>query len=231
MPPDLSPALASGFVVLAVAMAMGFVWAVAHAPGPRSAGMTGAAMGIAALYLGVSFALAKAGVLANVDARPPPVGGMLLTMSAGMVALAFSRLGDRLLAWPLAALVGVQGFRILVELLLAAVYAEGALPAEMTYHGLNFDILSGLLAVAVGVWAWRGTVPRTVVVAWNVLGLALLAFVVAMAALSTFGVWPTDPRVTLPTVWPGVWLPAWLVQLALLGHVLVFRKLARGVGR
>ena len=228
MPSALSPALAAGFAGLALGMAVVFVWGAARAPGvPRSARATLGAVGVAGAYLGVSFALARAGVLADVDARPPPAGAMLAAMSLGMVALAFSRLGDRLLAWPLAVLVGVQAFRIAVEILLAATYRAGVLPAEMTYHGLNFDVASGVLALGLGVWVWRGTVPRGVVLAWNAFGLMLLGIVVAMAALSAFGVWATDPRVTLPTMWPGVWLPAWLVQLALLGHVLVFRKLAQ----
>lgn len=249
---DLSPPLSLGFVALTAGMALLFVWGVARAPGrPRSPSATLAAVGVVALYLGVSFALAQTGVLARVDARPPPVGMMLLAMSGGMVALAFSPLGDRLLAWPLGVLIGVQSFRIAVELLLAAVYADGALPVEMTYHGLNFDIVTGLAAVPLALWAWRGSVPnppvtvitmavptggpsgttrvpRGLVLAWNVLGVALLAVVVTMAALSAFGVWETEPRVLLPAMWPGVWLPAWLVQLGLFGHVLVFRKLARG---
>jgi hypothetical protein len=65
------------------------------------------------------------------------------------------------------------------------------------------------------------------VLAWNALGLGLLAVVVGTAAAAAFGVLETTPRMTLPTTWPGVWLPAWLVQLALFGHVLVFRKLTR----
>lgn len=228
MPLALSPALAAGFIGLALGMAAVFVAGVALAPGvPGSARATLGAVGVAALYLGVSFALARLGVLADVDARPPPAGLMLLAMGLGMVALAFSPLGDRLLAWPLGVLVGVQAFRIAVELLLAATYHAGGLPVEMTYEGLNFDVVSGVLALGLGLWAWRGTVPRGAVLAWNGLGLALLAIVVTMAALSAFGVWATEPRVALPAMWPGVWLPAWLVMLALLGHVLVFRKLAR----
>ena len=224
----LPPALSAGFVGLSLLMAAVFVGGVVFAPGrPRSAGSALGALGVAALYLGVSFTLARLGVLADVDVRPPPVGLMLAAMSLGTVALAASSLGDRLLAWPLGVLVGVQAFRIAVELLLAATYRAGALPVEMTYHGLNVDVVTGVLALGLGVWLWRAAPPRGAVLAWNALGLALLAFVVAMAALSAFGVWATEPRVTLPTAWPGVWLPAWLVQLALLGHVLVFRKLAR----
>ena len=152
---------------------------------------------------------------------------MLVAMGVGMVALAFSRVGDRLLRLPLAVLVGAQSFRVVVEGLLAGAYRAGTVPVEMTWHGLNLDVVTGLTAAALGLWLWQGSPPRWVVGAWNALGLALLAVVVTVAALSAFGVLPTEPRVALPVSWPGVWLPAWLVQLALLGHVLVFRALRR----
>ena len=224
----LPPDLAAGFVALALAMAAVFVWGAWAAPaGPGRQRAALAALVVAAVYLVGSAALAEAGVLARLDARPPPAAVMLGLFGVGTVALTFSQLGDRLLAWPLGVLVGVQAFRVAVELLLAATHHAGALPVEMTYEGLNFDIVTGLLAAALGVWAWRGGLPRGVVLAWNGLGLVLLAVVVTLAATSAFGVFETTPHVTLPATWPGVWLPAWLVQLALFGHVLVFRKLAR----
>ena len=104
------PALAAGFIALALAMAVLFVGASWAAP----LGETGAvrrawalrALAVAVVYLGVSAALAWAGVLARLDARPPPAALMLAAFGAGMAALAFSRFGERLLAWPLGVLVG-----------------------------------------------------------------------------------------------------------------------------
>jgi hypothetical protein len=37
---------------------------------------------------------------------------------------------------PLAALVGYQGFRVVVELLLHRAYVEGLMPVQMSYSGL-----------------------------------------------------------------------------------------------
>lgn len=229
----LSPLLAAAFVALAAAMAAVFVLGARFAPvaGDRPSdrgGATRLALAVAAVTLGVSAALAAAGVLTDVEARPPPATLLLVALGVGTVGVAFSRLGDRLLAWPLGVLVGVQAFRVLVEALLFAAHRGGAVPVEMTFAGHNFDVATGLLAAAIGLWAWRGTVPRWVVVAWNALGMVLLVVVVATAASSAFGFVETTPRLTLPTTWPGVWLPAWLVQLAFLGHLLVFRALRRG---
>lgn len=225
LPPVLSAALIA--LTLAMAGVVGFaLWRPEAEPVTRRRwGLVG--LGIAALFLGISGALAASGALTDVDARPPAAALMLLAFSVATVSLGLSRVGDRLLAWPLAWLVGVQAFRVLVEVWLAAAYDAGVVPAGVTYHGHNFDVATGLTAVALGVWLWRGSPPRWVVGAWNVLGLVLLTVVVATAALSAFGIVPTEPRLTLPVTFPGVWLPAWLVQLALLSHVLVFRALRR----
>ena len=64
---------------------------------------------------------------------------------------------------------------------------------------------------------------------WNVLGTALLATIVTIAILSAplpIRVFTEGPTNVWVTGFPGVWLPAVLVQAALLGHLLVFRKLA-----
>jgi hypothetical protein len=98
----------------------------------------------------------------------------------------------------------------------------------MSYSGWNFDIISGITAIAVASCVWSGRAGRRLVAAWNVLGLALLANILFVAIVSTpafqfFGpehvnVWVMDP--------PFVWLPAVMVVFALAGHLLVFRALA-----
>jgi hypothetical protein len=159
---------------------------------------------------------------------------MLLFASYGIAtaALAFSRIGDRViervgLAW----LVGYQAFRIPVELFLARMHDEGVVPVQMTYSGRNFDIVTGVLALALAVAIWRsGRVPRALVLAWNWLGLALLINIVTVAVLSPpvpFRVFMNEPANTFVTQPPWVLLPTFLVQGALLGHLLVFRQLAR----
>ncbi|MEZ4230165.1 MAG: hypothetical protein R3B89_13390 [Polyangiaceae bacterium] len=107
-------------------------------------------------------------------------------------------------------------------------YVEGFVPRELTFEGRNFDIVSGVLGLALGLWARRATPPRWALYGFNVLGLLLLGLVVSTAVMAMptrFQVLHTDP----PNVWiaevPFVWLPTVLVQAALLGHLLLFRRL------
>ena len=181
---------------------------------------------ISGIALTVPAALAMSGALSNLDARPPAVALLIGAMTVGTVVLAFSPFGTRLIkAWSLWALVGFQAFRILVEVLLAGAHWAGIVPEEVTWMGWNFDVLVGLSALAIGYRARQRPLAEGLIWVWNVVGVVLLAVVVTTAARSAFGFLETEPRMTLPATWPGVWLPTWLVQLGLFGHLLVFRKL------
>jgi hypothetical protein len=165
-----------------------------------------------------------------IDAVPPRVAMLALTAAAlvgiGARSPVFTRLAAALpAAWPIAA----QTFRLFVELLLHAEYRAGHIPEQMTWEGRNFDVVIGATAPLMGLWAASGRAPRAALVAWNVLGLGLLINVVGIAVTSFPGPlrldWPGIPF-TAPTRWPFVWLPAFLVPCALLGHLVSLRGLA-----
>jgi hypothetical protein len=144
--------------------------------------------------------------------------------------VSFSPIGKRIATRaPLAILIGYQAFRIAVELLLHRLYAEGVVPVQMTYAGRNFDILSGISAALLALCLAGGLrVPAVVIRLWNIAGLALLANIVTIAVLSApvpFRTFHNDPANLLPTMYPFIVLPTFLVPAALFGHLLVFRAL------
>ena len=153
------------------------------------------------------------------------IASLVLAVGLGMspVGRSFAR------GLPLTWLVGFQGFRVLVELLLHRSYEEGLMPVQMSYTGRNFDIVTGITAVLLAVWLAKGRRSRRIVTAWNVMGVALLANVLMIALLSA----PTPLRRFMnepSNVWithaPWVWLPSVMVVAALFGHVVVFRALS-----
>jgi hypothetical protein len=222
-----------GIPSIALVLAALFVWAVAESA--RRAGFspdrcrrqTLLAAGAVSAFMGLIAALALGGVLARFDLRPPPLLFWLLSMLGVPLAVGLSPLGRRLAEQlPLAALVGVQAFRLPLELVMHRAATEKVMPSVMSYAGYNFDILSGISALLLGVALVRGNVPRSVVVAWNALGATLLANIVSIAFLATplvraFG---DDQLNTWITQFPYAWM-AIMVGSALLGHVLVARKL------
>jgi hypothetical protein len=219
------------FVALVVVMVIATVFALrdAWAESERSLAIP-VAIGVLLVHLLVPALLALTGRLDRYTPMPPPAMLLIAVTTLVTVALVASPIGLRLAtALPLATLVGFQSFRIGVEWLLHRLWLEGAIPVVMTWSGRNLDVVAGASALGLGWWlrTARGS-DRRLVFGWNVLGLLLLANIVVIAVLATptdYQVFRDGPDNTLPGTWPFVWLPSFLVQLALAGHLLVFRRL------
>jgi hypothetical protein len=108
----------------------------------------------------------------------------------------------------------------------------GIMPVHMTYTGRNFDIVTGITAIIVAAAVASGRGGRTLVGAWNVMGLALLVNVVTVAILATpaFRYFGDDDLNVFVTYTPYVWLPAVMVLAALAGHLVIFRASASSFG-
>ena len=102
------------------------------------------------------------------------------------------------------------------------------MPAQMSYSGWNFDIVTGIFAIPVALLALRARPPRALITAWNVVGTALLVNIIAIAVASTptFAAFGPDRLNTWVADAPYVLLPCVLVPAAVFGHVLVWRKLS-----
>jgi hypothetical protein len=204
-----------GFIVLPLAVATMISWAAKS----RALALT------ILLWMLLAAALAQLGVLQRFNATPPPIAIFLLCAFIGTVAISRSDWVRHLVDLPLGILIAFHAFRIVVELLLHESSTIGLCPPQMTWRGYNFDVATGLTALVLAPFA--RTWPRWLVIAWSFMGLALLAVVVTVAVVS----FPTRFQLMRPdNTWvasfPYVWLPAILVTAALLGHLIIFRKLA-----
>ncbi|HEX4354887.1 MAG TPA: hypothetical protein VHZ95_18275, partial [Polyangiales bacterium] len=139
-------------------------------------------VGVSALALGgwLAFtgALTASGQLARTTPIPLLLPFVLLSLAVAALAAA-SALGTRLVrGLSITALVGFQAFRLPLELVLHSWVEQGVIPVQMSFTGDNFDIVSGVLAIALAVWSWKADKPPRIAIAiWNVLGSALLAVV------------------------------------------------------
>ena len=230
-----SVVVTGGFVILPLLVAAGFIVACEWAGRRLGEGVTmrrrrTVQVGAAVLaWLLVTALVAASGVLRRFDARPPPFAILALAVGVVGIAVPFSPLGTLLVrGLPLYALVGFQVFRFPLELVMHRAYVEGVMPVQMSYSGRNYDIVTGITGGALGLWLIRRNVSRWVVAAWNTLGLVLLVNIVTIAIVSTpvFGWFGNDRLNTFVTYPPFVWLPAILVTAALMGHILVWRRLS-----
>ncbi len=221
------------FVVIPIVLAFTFSGGVAHAwrmtDKPKYARRAGlVALVATTVWMLFTWELAARGILRQWDMNPPPF--MLLVVSILAIAffIGFGATGRRLAAGtPLAALVAVQAFRLPLEIAMHQLSLRGIMPAQMSYSGRNFDIVTGASAIVVAALVFWGRGGRRLVAVWNVLGLALLVNVVTVAILSTprfkyFG----DSVNVFVTYVPFVWLPAVMVLAALAGHLVIFRALS-----
>jgi len=182
----------------------------------------------ATAWMAATWAVAARGILRDWSATPPPFAVFVATIVGLACAIAWGPQGRRLaMGLPLWALVAIQGFRLPLELAMHAMYERGVMPEQMSYSGWNFDIVTGVTAIALAPAIRMGRAPRWLIATWNVIGLALLANVVTIAIASTprfqaFGPDRLNVWVTYP---PFVWLPAVMVLAALAGHLIIFRAL------
>jgi len=133
---------------------------------------------------------------------------------------------------PLKILTIIHTIRIPVELVLSWLFAAGLVPEIMTFHGNNFDILSGLSAPIVAYFAFRnGQVSTKLLAIWNIICLLLLANIVITAVLcipSPIQKLAFDQPNVAILYFPYVWLPTVVVPIVLFCHLSSLWKLIRG---
>lgn len=205
-----------------VLLAAGFVRYLPR--GYRTPALAGLAVWV--IYGGV---LGYSGVIGNAALRPPGLSYLLAPIVVLVMFMARSRAGQTVaLSFPTWLLMGAESFRLVVEVFLHRLWLAGLLPRMMTFHGANFDIIIGASAPLVaGLLASRKISDRTAL-AWNVIGIAMLANVAARGALTTPGpshLIPTEVPNTAIGTFPFTYIPGLMVPLALVLHVLSIRAL------
>ena len=128
---------------------------------------------------------------------------VLIIPMVTILIITFSKTTKELLPFiPAKSIVGLQVFRVFVEILLWLLFIQNIAPVQMSFEGRNFDVLTGLSAPFVA-YIWSNN--RTALFIWNILGLALLANIltIAIPSLPTpFRVFMNEPANTIVTHFP-----------------------------
>ena len=123
---------------------------------------------------------------------------------------------------PVSWLVYLQTFRVVVEVVLWLVFVAQVAPVQMTFEGRNFDILVGLTAPLAAYFWFQRELKVGWGVFWNIFGLGMLLNIVITAILSVptpFRVFWNEPANTFVTNVPFIWLPGFVVPVALALHI------------
>jgi len=119
--------------------------------------------------------------------------------------------------------------RIPVELTLYWLFLHKAVPEVMTFEGRNFDIFCGITAPVVYYFGYvKNALGRGILLGWNIICLLLLFNIVVTAVLSA----PFDfqklglgqPNIAL-FYFPFIWLPCFVVPVALFAHLASISKI------
>jgi hypothetical protein len=158
--------------------------------------------------------------------RPLPVIPVLFAILLGSAVLfAVSDFGNKIgRHFSLAVLIGFQGFRFPLELILHHWASTETIPETMTWTGQNWDIIAGLLSLL--------AIPflnRNKNIAWVVqmVGFVLLMNVLRVVIMSSplqFA-WPLERPILLIAYMPYALIGPLFVGVALSLHVITFRKL------
>ena len=125
----------------------------------------------------------------------------------------------------------LQTVRIPVEIVLLLLFLNGLIPQLMTFEGRNFDILAGITASLVAYFGYTThKIGKSFLLFWNAICLVLLFNIVANAALSTpsdFQMFAFDQPNIGVLYFPFVLLPAFIVPVVLLSHLVCIRQLLK----
>ncbi|WP_413291850.1 hypothetical protein ACLSU7_10550 [Bdellovibrio sp. HCB185ZH] len=158
--------------------------------------------------------------------RPYPVAlAYFIVVLVLSIGLALSKYGNRLaLGLSLSALVLFHGFRLPLEIILHQWAEQGTMPTTMTWTGYNYDVIAGILALAVAPFAnnhkW---------LAWmfNIVGIALAVNAVYVGVMSSplpFA-WQIEPRLLLLYHIPYFLVMPVCVGGGIAGHVILTKAL------
>ncbi len=222
----------AALVAAVLAAILALVRAAARRAGSCQTRATWIVGGGLAAWLAVTGTAAAAGVL-RLDGGPPRAVLLPVVAVIGALLVLRGRAGRTLVgAAPRGAVIALQSFRLPVELLLWGLFLAGEIPIQMTFEGRNLDVLVGATAIPVALAAYgAGRRRHRLAIAWHAASIALLLNIVAIAVASTPGplrIFTDEPANRIIGTFPFVWLPAFLVPAALVGHLVGLRHALAG---
>jgi hypothetical protein len=213
--------MSSAFVILLVTLVITVGYGLASFSDPKYRRMT------LIVYAGWLIVTGTLGALGVVKHQGPPPGLLLVVAPVIplMIMIVRSNWATSLAnSVPLAALLGIQIFRLPLELVLHSLWRDGRLPQEMTYSGANFDIVMGISAPMVAWLAATKRLPRPALIAWNVAGIFMVINVASRGIINAVRLDSTALEHLAISQFPYTFIPSLMVPVAIALHVLSLRR-------
>ncbi len=134
-----------------------------------------------------------------------------------------------LTAIPIALPIAIQSFRAVIEVLFYFTFLNHILPIQVTFEGSNYDVLIGLSAIVMAVYANRPNSSRKILLIWNVLGILVVLFAAFIFITSFYmpSIWGNTGIPLEFNQFPYLLLPTFLMPFAVFLHALSIIQLTR----
>jgi hypothetical protein len=128
--------------------------------------------------------------------------------------------------------LGIHSLRLPVEIILFRLFLEGLVPKIMTFQGWNFDIIIGLTAISLFVLmhVFNVKISIKILILWNIIGILFLFGIVSIAILSaplSIQQLSFDQPNKAVLLFPYILLPAFIVPIVFLTHILSIKEFIR----
>ncbi|QYJ67400.1 hypothetical protein [Flavobacterium litorale] len=124
-----------------------------------------------------------------------------------------------------------QSFRAVIEVLFYYTFLAEILPVQATFHGYNYDVLLGISALFIGLYAMQKNASKKLLIAWNIVGIAIVLFAAFIFITSFYApsVWGTSTKFILREFnqFPFLLLPTFFMPSAIFVHVLSIIQLRK----
>ncbi len=215
---------------IAVALCAAAILIISLKGNARSLGLAGLLLWVA-YSGGLGYLNGVAHVALPVPLLPILAGPTFTFALAVALSPAGRGLADRVPLWML---VGLQTFRLGLELFLYPLTRDGLIPEVATFLGGNVDILFGLTAPLIALLAARRPSGNTIVLVWNILGILSVLNASVRSALTAPGALhlihsAVENRAM--GMFPYTFIPAFLAPLALTLNILGLRNGLKGTTR
>lgn len=129
-------------------------------------------------------------------------------------------------------LIGIHVLRLPIELILYQLFLRKEVPVLMTFKGWNFDILVGIsaLIILIVVLISGKKTMHHLILFWNITGLIFLIMIISIAVLSSplpIQLFAFDQPNIAVLKFPFIYLPAYVVPVVFLSHILYIFKPGR----
>jgi len=127
--------------------------------------------------------------------------------------------------------IAYQSFRAVIEVLFYFTFLKGILPVQVTFEGVNYDVLFGLSAILMGIYAFQKNASKKILIIWNIIGIGVVAFA-AFTFITSFyfpAIWGLSNSGVSPEFaqFPFLLLPSFFMPSAIFMHILSIIQLKK----